>query len=480
MKKYKVVIYSLLLVVAMVFSFSLRPETVNGLGGKARYEKLDAKKDLVHLSKQVQKLKIRDYKLSDGQIQTGVVIRIPNLTIKSADARYFNSQMENFARYTIQNYKNKIKDGSKWYSNVDYKVYRKGDLLSLVIFSYDNEGKKKYSRLEDYSINDLSVINIDLNTGRKLSEKEMLQKFELHDFEERIIAYIHSQFPLNDVKNGDRIAVAKHKFGISKSMEVLWRGLYERKPTGDKDTTYWVLYGKSDRPNLFYSEQEKALLANVKLISYEGKKKNFQTQEGGFLFKNADISKIEPKKTSLNPTYEYYAKKKGIDPTSKSAPLLLSGFIGYSQSKDVPYLFQGIMEKAKPDLQKLSFMETQHPGEQPIKGDELYILIPKYEEVSLFYLVVEPDMEKDQASSFYSMDSMGDMLLKANFSDLFSDCEITVTYKDRKFKYEPYQSLKDGSNMVVDGVADITDVIEKDRSKQVGEASKFLSEFIYP
>lgn len=476
MKKYKVVAYSLVMLAVMIVSFSLKVGTVNALDGKVRYEKTDTKKDLVHLSKQVQNLEFKDYKLSDGQMQTGVVIRIPNLNITSADARYFNSQMESFAVHVIEDYKKKMKDGSRWENNVEYMVYQKDNLLSLVVFSYDNEGKKKYNRLEEYPINDFSVINIDLKTGKKMSDQALLKQFGVDNLEGRLLSYIHSQFPMDEVKNGDRIAIAKYKFGISKSLEALWKGLYGKKSTGETDMTYWALYGKSNGPNLFYNSQEKKLLANVKLISSE----DSQEGDGGFSFRNVDISKIKPKQPILNPAYKYYAKRKGIDPNSKSAPLLLSGFIGYSQSKDIPYLFQGIMDKSKMNFQKMSFMETQHPGEYPIKGDELYILIPKYEEISLSYRVLELDMEKGQTFSFYSMNSVGDMLLKANFSDLFSDCEVVVTYKDRTLKYQPYQSLEDGSNMVVKGVADITDIIAKDRSKQAEGAKKFLAEFIYP
>lgn len=482
MKKYKLCFY-LLFLFSVLFIFSCKSTQSLNLkeNTNIQYDKLDKNKELVNLSKEIEKAEIRDYKSASGKNQTGIVIKIPNINIKSKDAIYFNSQMNKFAKYKLDEYNNRLKNKFEWKLNVDYKFYQSNDILSVIVFGYNNEGKKNYYKLDDYPINAFSSINIDLKTGNKISDKEMLKKFNIDKFEERVISYIHSQFPIENLKLNSKEDIKKldmYKLSISRSLGIFWEGMYfsQLKPNTE-DTTYWVNYDETVKPNLFYNSDSDNLSVNIKLISHDVRRKKFEYRKGDFLFKNFDISKIKPKNIKLNKVYEYYAKKKGINPNSKDAPLLFSGYIGYYNLNDEAINnFQGVINNSNIDLKKLSCIETEHNNENIVsKGNELYLLIPKYDEISLEYNIMDFDMNNPERYFTHGVDNIGNTLLRANISELFNDCVINIAYRDKMIKYEPNQSLVDGSNSVVKGVVDITDIIKKDSSKNAKYAAEFFS-----
>lgn len=487
MKKYKFLIY-LLLLFSVLFVFSCKNTQGLNIDEDIKYEKIDKNKEIVFLSKELEKIKIKDYKSFDGYNQTGIVINIPNINIKSKDISYFNSQMNKFAKYKIDEYNKYAKEKFTWKFNVDYKFYQKNDILSVIVFGYEYEYERKinYSKLDDYRMVAFSSINIDLKTGNKISDKEMLKRFNIDKFDERVITYIESLFPIESLNlnsKEDKEMLNMYKLSISRSLGLFWDAMYFSKSNQyNEDRTYWVDFDEiNNKPSLFYDSDSDKLLVNLKLISHNEKRRKFLFRKGDFFFKTFDISNYKPKVIKLNKTYEYYAKKKGINPNSKNAPLMFSGYLGYYGLGDEALKnFQGVISNAKIDLKKLSYIETVHNGQDGYnhKGDELYILIPKYDYLSLQYDIMGFDIENPERLLNYGVDGIGDTFLRANVSELFNDCVITMTYKDKKVQYEPNQSLVDGSNSVVEGVVDITDIINKESLKNTQNASKFFKELL--
>lgn len=446
-------------------------------------EKLREDAQLVFDDPAIEAFEFKEYKTSDGTAQNMMVVKVPNINIKSEDVSYFNKQMNAFAKYSIQRYQ-KITDAQQyWDYNTEYRVYQKDDLLSVIVFSY-YPYEVEFENVDDYRLIGMSSINIDLKTGKRIEDEDLLKRFHIENMEEALMASVHDTFKKDDLKFEDEmdyITLEVAKNSISGSLYKIWSEFYEipvpeRKYVPDEslenvDTTYWAIYKLMYDPYppvLYYSEKEDALMANTMV---------FVPAEAGYFFSSKDLSKFKYKKPEINPSYEYYAKKLGIDPNAADAPLAFSGFIGYKNDEDAGFRLQSAVVYADVELEKLSKqVSLRYKDGITSTGDELYLIIPKHNEVVLAFSTVMMD-ENMQEEKFEPSFTSGNTFVVCNVGDMFSDYEIVVMHRGQYSVYRPHLSLKDASNVVVEGVMDITEILREEIPLKSTPSDEFLSQY---
>lgn len=121
-----------------------------------------------------------DKKLKDSISGGLYTYRIPQIDIESEDAEKMNEEIkEKYGEYYNEAIKH-IEEGFSITGEVDYKAYVNGDILSVVA----------YRTVHDDVF--YSTYNININTGKKVENKELLEMKGLNEemVEKEIIAYM--------------------------------------------------------------------------------------------------------------------------------------------------------------------------------------------------------------------------------------------------------------------------------------------------
>lgn len=417
-----------------------------------------------------------------------VVMRFPQINLNSSDAKRFNKSMEEFVKSEYERYQSNVKEEDYWTSSLDYKYFHNDSILSVVLYHYNSKIYGDDYKLEENDVFYVKTVNFDPNTGNLLKDEEVLNLFKISDYESKILGYIHDfgqdMRSLNDSEDEEikKDLIYGTSYIIGSSNTNLWRSLYhlEQMPSvffdemqeESQDREFWIADdydAKNFAPQLYYDTNQMTLNAFLKLHLPAGR---------GFFYQTVDIGDLSPKEPQLNPTYEYYAKKLGIDIKDSNSPIAFSALLGYKMDENVVYRLQSIKENAKLDFEELISVSIDDYGDgESFPGDELFVLIPKYLDTSLSFvhLSLTPNGEE-----FVNTDStyVGNIVLRCNPGDLRGNCEVQINRQDQLVKYQPSISLADGSNTVVDSVQDISHIIEGELPEQADEAYKVLEQFL--
>lgn len=440
-------------------------------------------------SEAIKNYKTKDYSNEQKEIENIVIIRIPQVNFKTEDAKLFNRQMQEFAKEEYLRYEWNTKHKMEWPYDTDYRFFKNEDVLSIILFQQYAREKNLNKSFSKYDFLNIKSINFNIKTGEILSDTQLLDIFHIQNYEEKILSAIYSfgkgfrKRILESTPPTEREQINSIlSCSIATSNTTFWRALYhlENRPNTfynpndykDPNKKYWLLDDMehiNKLPQLFYSEEEDSLFACIKLGTPAG---------AGFYYQSFDIGKLEIKHVQLNPAYEYYAGKLGIDPNAEDSPMLFSAFLGYLNDKKCSYRLQSIKDCSNLDLENLLSVKMDDYQQGTVMfGDELFVLIPKYEDTSLCFSHISlNEKNEENVNSFITLS--GNVFLQANPSDLYSNCEIQVNFRDKLIKYRPYINQIDGSNGVEEGIVDISPLIERELSKKANDAKKYLEKFL--
>lgn len=92
-----------------------------------------------------------------------------------------------------------------------------------------------------------------------------------------------------------------------------------------------------------------------------------------------------------------------------------------------------------------------------LSGDEVYCLIPRYENTRIIVETLELNLENDNDNLMEVIDVVFDdsaksLVINCNVSDLFSNVQITIITDDKEISFSPSISLKDGSVVAGDKI----------------------------
>lgn len=438
--------------------------------------------------KQVQSYKIIDYQ-TKKDIQNDVLIRIPQIDFKTEDAEKFNRQMREFAKAEYERYQWYALEKVEWEYDTDYRFFTNEEIVSIILF-------QKYARLDqksipfsEYDFLNIKSVNFNAKTGKLMSDDEVLQIFKISNYEKKILSAIYNfgkgfrkrileSTPPEEKEQIHSILSCS----IATSNTIFWRALYhlENRPNtyydmsehNDPNKCYWLLDDSeylNKLPQLYYNGEEKALFASIKIGTPAG---------AGFYYRSVNVETLENKEPDLNPVYAHYANEMDIDLNSEEAPILMCASLGYIGDEKIFKRLQSMKNNANLDLEELLDVKiSDYKDGMTLPGEEFFVVIPKYNDISLCFSHIIRDAEnKEHIHSFITLS--GNVLLKSNPSDLYPNCEIQINYRDRLVKYRPHISLIDGSNEVGEDIMDVGEIIEAQLPNNVDDAMIYLKKLL--
>lgn len=437
--------------------------------------------------------KMVDYSFYDeGQkqdIKNKVIMRFPQVNLNSEDAEKFNEQMQKFAKSEYQRYQEAIKESYYWNRSLDYTFFENNEILSIVLYYFDPINYPDGFDLSEHITADVKTFNFDPKTGKLLYDEEVVEIFGIQDYEQRILGYINEYG--QKIKEGlhstqdpelKKAMIDTFAFAVGGSNTNFWRSFYNLEERPDSDVLqissqiegreFWLGYDyftKNVAPQLYFDSNRMALKAFVKLNV---------PAEAGYYYENVDVNDLSPLEFQLNPTYEYYAHKLGIDVNDSNSPVAFSALLGYKMDENAKHRLQSLKDNGALDLEELIINNMMdYSIDAIVSGDEMFVLIPKYVNTATTLVSLQVTEEgKDTQFSYNTY--VGNILLICNPSELRSNCEVQFNFKGQLIKYQPSISLKDGSNTVVDFVEDISPFVEDELSKVADEAQKVLEPFL--
>lgn len=397
-------------------------------------------------------------------------IHIPQINIDSDDAVFFNQQLENYAKQIRDVYHLTKGSASSTGNIVRYSVSKKDDLLSICIIN--TLPVRKVNKPDEFvEVNQgVSTINIDMKTGKIVDDQALLEKFQMQDIDERITDFFFKKYAVDRYKQENLPTLAeKIMFNDSNSNARVRSIINHLRNHHDLpehplyinfkeefDVTHqpkMLLRNRKDKLHLFYNEKEDSLC--VMLPDYKN------TLEEAEEFIEIVLNQTTPWEGKLNPAYEYYSKKLGIDPSDENSPMAFSAYIGNIEMANQDPKVQGFLNDTKSSFLEMDYIEVGHFMLSPIKGQEMFLIIPKYDDT----LVDIMQLGEQNGQSVYEHIDYGsnrNFLILCNHPDLSKDVEMYFHRKNRMSQaYTPKIDTKDNSNIVSAELMDISSLITK-------------------
>lgn len=397
-------------------------------------------------------------------------IHIPQINIDSDDAVYFNQQLEKYVKQIRDVYHLTKGSPSGTGNIVRYRVSKKDDLLSICIIN--TLPVRRPNKTDEFvEVNQgVSTININMKTGELIDDEALLETFQMKDIDERITDFFFKKYTVDRYKEENLPTLMERiMFNESNSnarVRSVINHLRNRYDLGEhplyvnlkepEDQTHWprVLFrNRKDKLHLFYNEKEDSL--SVMLPDYKN------TLEESEEFIEIVLNKINPWESKINPAYEYYSKKLGIDPEAENSPMAFSAYIGNIAMSNQDTKVQGFLNDTESTLMDVDYIEIGHFLLHPQKGDQMFLIIPKYDDTLVDLMQLE---EKDSKLVYEYIDygSNRNFFLICNHKDLSKDVELYFHHKNKiSAGYTPKIDPKDNSNVISADLMDISALISK-------------------
>lgn len=432
--------------------------------------RVDPSKDWVYTLENERLAALTEYKDAVGRTQDPKTnIQVPQLNIDSPDAKQFNEEMQSYAEFLALTHEHGQKqDEAYWYIESSYKSYLNGNLLSVLIISDRSGTAPTYSYY--------NTINIDTTTGKIVTFKEAADLFQLGDLFPYLLGHA-----LKDRQVFFEAKFPEHELNYltGHTLRYLYSILYEHenpeyeadhasyKPdyipeeySEEADRRFWPTSDLSDPvADLKWYLDEDGEFCIVYL--------NFIPAGSGRVFVTRRLLDVEPGEQNINGLYYFMAQYLGIKP--EEGPLVLSAFLGYASEENQ---LAAIARKLNTVLSSYSLdeiaMYSRYRYSMNNFGDEFYLLVPKYDTVTLTVCTAksseaDPLPKNPEYQAHYT--TTGVLLFNANPSDIRGDTEIRIQSPNHYETYHPGVNLSDGGNSIdSDEVLDITSIIPETES----------------
>lgn len=135
-------------------------------------------------------------------------------------------------------------------------------------------------------------------------------------------------------------------------------------------------------------------------------------------------------------------------------------FLGYQNSNDLDGEFENwpsVYDAYADTYSIFADVPISEVKTLVLSGDEVYCLIPRYENTRIIVETLELNLENDNDNLMEVIDVVFDdsaksLVINCNVSDLFSNVQITIITDDKEISFSPSISLKDGSVVAGDKI----------------------------
>ncbi|NLY09510.1 MAG: hypothetical protein GXZ11_06390 [Tissierellia bacterium] len=385
---------------------------------------------------------LKPYKDSQGNV-VEPSIEIPQLVHDSKDARAFNEDMKEFCENSIEEFNQAAQNESSCVNDISYEFYENGNILSIVITAQACE------KTPDSIF--ISTFNYNTDTNKAMSWKEVVEHAKL---KKNLPHMVTSAILKKAEAYKDYLSKAEIGHLLSQMLCINWNRLYELPPLD----TYTI---KNYHPNKEITYQPimlNDLDGSPPYVFLDGNGKlNYVLDEympAGSGFQQVIINPIDyrPFKENYNPLYVEVLYSLSDYEYEGEDPLVLSAYLGELYSDTPMQNLHFLKDSFDIEIQDINSIDT-YAGNESKRPLEVYLLIPKYEEVCIKPYILEENGKLKPMSN----NNIGACVITCNASELRPDRCFRIQYQDTLIEYIPQISLVDSSSVIdVDGVKDIT------------------------
>lgn len=305
-----------------------------------------------------------------------------------------------------------------------------------------------------------NAISIDLENGIVADTDYLLNKKNRHNFIDDLDTALS-----NELKRFEDLPSDQYKHLKAITMMRNWSQYYSLKPLNDEEES-----------------GDKRIFIPKGPYVHERQASNSYIDKDGDLKYSVSISipagdGVEQKYISIpenpyeqkyNPGYKYYAEKMGVDLDDANPPLALIGYIGGAGETTSPEVLDSLIKQTASKVDDISLIDIN--GFMDKNSLEFYLIIPKYEDTSMYFYHVDNDRTIDVDTTimntivFTNADGMADNLVR-------------IQHRNKILEY----TLLNGEGKLVgdtDQIVDITEYLERTEFQYIdNEVLEFFEEF---